>query len=188
MRTKFFTGKGDGGASDINGRMVSKTNPAVRFLGALDELNSLVGFAKANGKIFVSTGKVAIASELHQIQEDLFIIQAETAKIAFGYEKGPALGEEKVKKLEALIAVIDAELPPLKNFVISGGSELSARLDLARALAGRVERMAKEYAETETANLSPIILRYLNRLSSVLFALARYANHVLSEKEDHPSY
>ena len=188
MRTKFFTGKGDAGESDVDGRKISKLNPAVQFLGALDELNSWVGFVKAGAKLFVKTGKIEVAAELHQIQESLFVIQAETAKNAFGYEKGPVLGEEKVKELEALIAVIDAELPPLKKFVIPGGSELSARLDLARAMARRTERNAKEYGEKDGVVLSPVIFQYLNRLSSVLFALARYANYMLGEKEEHPKY
>lgn len=188
MKTAFFTGKGDAGESDINARKISKTNPAVQFLGALDELNSFVGFAKAGAKIFFRTGKIKIADELHQIQEDLFIIQAEVAKNAFGYDKAPILNEEKIKKLETLIAAIDAELPPLKNFVIPGSSEPSVRLDIARATARRVERSAKEYAEEKDVILSPVILQYMNRLSSVLFALARYANHLSGEKEESPKY
>ncbi len=185
--TKFFTGKGDDGVSKIGGENFSKRNPAVQFLGALDELNSFLGFGKicARGVVL---GRVDIGNALHKTQEDLFIIQAEIAKRAFKYEKGPTLGEEKVKALEALIALIDEALPPLKKFVISGSNELSARLDVARATARRVERIAKEYAELEGIDLSPVILQYLNRLSSALFALGRYANHIAGIEEEYPKY
>jgi len=196
METNFFTGKGDDGISRINGREVSKSNPIVELLGGLDELNSWVGFCRteaekhsANLRRQVNTVNLEIPKILKNIQNFLFIAQAETAALGFGYEKSPKITAEKAVYFESVIGEIDKVVPKLEKFVIAGGTELSARLDVGRAIARRVERQAKRYLpEDPNKSLSPEMLKFLNRLSSVLFALARYVNFVSGVREENPTY
>ncbi len=189
MDTKFFTGSGDDGTSRINGREVSKSNPIVDFLGGLDELNSWIGFCRVIAEKSAAIGAVNVPGVLKKIQNFLFIAQAETAAFGFGYEKSPKITEEKTKYFEEVIAEIDKVVPKIEKFIIVGGTELSARLDVGRAIARRVERQAKKYVpEDPNKNLPPEMLKFLNRLSSILFALARYVNFVSSVKEENPNY
>ncbi|HXF43958.1 MAG TPA: hypothetical protein VNK70_00550 [Candidatus Paceibacterota bacterium] len=203
METKFFTGKGDDGRSRVNGREVSKSNPMVDFLGGLDELNSWLGFCRLAAEKFTEVRPPSIdgnfgssnlpvldvAGILKKIQNFLFIAQAEAAALGFGYEKSPKITEEEIKYFEEVIAEIDRVVPKIEKFVMAGGTELSARLDVGRAIARRVERQAKRYEPDEPEKcLTPATLKFLNRLSSVLFALARYVNHASGVKEEHPTY
>jgi cob(I)alamin adenosyltransferase len=181
MKTKFFTGKGDGGRSSFGKKNLPKDNALFDLLGDLDELNSWIGFAR------VGLGKNA-SRVLKSIQETLFVIQAEMTVIGFGYE---ARGFRKIdarrtKDLESVIRVLDKKLPAMKKFVLPGGSEPAARLDIARVIARRAERSAVRFGRKK--KLSPEPLRYLNRLSSLLFALARHANRRGGVKEKNPGY
>ena len=190
MKTQFFTGKGDQGKSSFGNRRLEKDDALFELLGNLDELNSWFGLCRVEArKIFGAkkTGTLALQT-LEALQEDLFIAQAEIASIGFAYsiKKIPRITEAKTAELERMIREIDASLPTLRNFVLPGGSELSARLDVARAIARRTERSAIVFGKR--AKLSPEFLQFLNRLSSMLFALARYANHLLKAKEEHPKY
>ncbi|MFH0712450.1 MAG: cob(I)yrinic acid a,c-diamide adenosyltransferase [Candidatus Jorgensenbacteria bacterium] len=187
MKTRFFTGDGDNGESKIGNNKVSKSSPVIDLLGSLDELNSWVGFSKVEAqKNSAGLSDVAIPTVLKEVQEILFIIQAEVAGISFGYEKHPKTEEKHTRGLEETIGEIDTILPPLKSFVIVGGSELSARLDVARTFARRTERIAKRVSEEK--ELPTPLLQYLNRLSSLFFALARYVNFKLGYEEEHPNY
>lgn len=189
MDTKFFTGEGDDGVSRINGREVSKSNPIVDFLGGLDELNSWIGFCRIEAEKSAEGGGIDVADVLKRIQNFLFVAQAEAAALGFGYEKSPKITEEKTRYFEEVIAEIDKVVPKLEKFVIVGGTELSARLDVGRAIARRVERQGKSYVpEDSDKNLTPEMLKFLNRLSSILFALARWSNHASGIKEEHPNY
>ncbi|MDI6821160.1 MAG: ATP:cob(I)alamin adenosyltransferase, partial [Patescibacteria group bacterium] len=94
--------------------------------------------------------------------------------------------ENKTKALENLIGVIDKITPPLKKFIIPGGSELSARLDVARVFARDLERDAVRFSKS--LSISKELLQFFNRLSSALFALARYTNFKLGITEEHPTY
>lgn len=178
----LFTGKGDQGtttAFGCNQQRISKSSELPEALGALDELNAFVGFVKMRG-----AGEPRIAKPLREIQETLFIIQAEVA----GADK--KVGEGAVKNIEKLVNDIEKEIPPIKGFSIAGGTELSALLDVARTLARRAERRViavKESASRRTA-LSPETMSYMNRLSSLLFALARLANHQAGVAEENPHY
>lgn len=190
MNTKFFTGKGDAGESSVGPKTLSKGDPLIDLLGSFDELNSWLGFCRVEAKNNFSDKVVDVAATLRSVQESLFIIQAELAAIGFGAMPGrteqPQIKERKTKDLEKIIGIIDEKLPPLKNFLISGGSELGARLDVGRTMARRLERQAKRYAMDKT--LPPAILQYLNRLSSLLFALVRYVNQAKGLLEENPSY
>lgn len=189
MKTKFYTGEGDKGESKVNNQAVSKSSALIELLGGLDELNSWLGLARVEAQKFsLKNSKVLPAQVLKNIQNSLFIIQAEVAARGFGYGKSPEIEEDKIAELEGVIAEIDKVVPKIEKFVIVGGTELSARLDVARAIARRVERFAKKYSDSEESKLREPLLKFLNRLSSALFALARYANHEEGLVEEHPSY
>ncbi len=184
MKTLFYTGKGDGGKSQVGKKKFSKAVPMLELLGSLDELNSVAGFSRS-----VARGKSAkLNSKILRTQEILFIAQAEVAASALGFPKpkNPILVTH-VGELEKMIQEIDKNLPPLKNFVIPGGSELASRLDLARTAARRTERMAVRLSENKQ-KISGDVLKFLNRLSSAFFALARMANKLEGVKEQHPNY
>src|SRR3989344_7705713 len=172
---KFYTGKGDKGASNLFGcgESISKTDPRFEALGAVDELNSYLGICRS------LTEEEKIISALREAQENLFIIQAE-----LGGAKNMMVGEEKIQKLEKIIDEFGNIVGPITKFTIPGGDPLSARLDFGRALARRAERRAAALKN----KISPAALAYLNRLSSLLFVLARYANKKAGAPEDHPSY
>jgi cob(I)alamin adenosyltransferase len=176
----LFTGKGDGGtttAFGCNQQRISKSSELPEALGSLDELNANLGFVKMR-----AGGVPRIASTLREVQETLFIIQAGIA----GADK--KVGEEAVKAIEALVNGIEQEIPKLKGFSIAGGTELSALLDVARTLARRAERRLIAAAEAGACTLSPEARAYMNRLSSLLFALARLANHLAGVAEENPRY
>ena len=184
MKTLFYTGKGDGGKSQVGKKKISKAAPMLELLGSLDELNSLAGWARAAAK----PKTAAIEKNILRLQEILFIVQAEVAASALGFPKPKnTVSGNQVGELEKIIQGVDKILPPLKNFVIPGGSELAARLDVVRTAARRTERMAVRLGENRQ-KISADILKLLNRLSSVFFALARYANHLEKIKEKHPRY
>lgn len=190
MKTKFYTGDGDKGESKVNNQAVSKSNNLVEFLGGLDELNSWLGFCRVGAEKLNT--EINASKTLKNIQNSLFIIQAEVAALGFGlpaqagHPKSPKIKESKIKELEEVIAEIDKVVPKIEKFIVVGGTELACRLDVARALARRVERLAKKYSEEN--ELSEPLLKFLNRLSSGLFALARYVNHESGIAEEHPTY
>ncbi|MEX1014815.1 MAG: cob(I)yrinic acid a,c-diamide adenosyltransferase [Candidatus Paceibacterota bacterium] len=181
MKTKFFTGKGDKGESDLGGgKKVSKSSCNAEFLGCLDELNSWLGVCKT------STDDESVKKHLKNIQESIFLIQAETASIMAGTKPSKIIKEEKTKDLENIILEFDKDIPQIKNFIIPGGCKESANLDFARTLARKTERQSVKLSkETE---VSPSVLSYLNRLSSVLFVLSRYENHNRGFQEENPTY
>lgn len=176
---KFYTGKGDKGKSYVGKKSVSKTCLEVEALGQLDELNSMLGVLKSQriSKSLINT--------LHKIQENLFTIQSHVANIMLNESfKVPEFKNDKVKEIENIIDYIEKRLPPLKKFVISGTNQTSAWLDLARAKARNVERSVLKIKKIN--NLNPDIRTYLNRLSSLFFALAR--REARDKKESNPSY
>ncbi|MDO8593652.1 MAG: cob(I)yrinic acid a,c-diamide adenosyltransferase [bacterium] len=176
----LFTGKGDNGtttAFGCNQQRISKSSELPEALGALDELNAYLGFVKMR-----ATESPRIAGTIREIQESLFIIQAETA----GADK--KLKEDSVEKVSGVVNEIEKEIPPVKGFSIAGGTELSAMLDVARTLARRAERRIIAVKEMNLRDLSPETMAYMNRLSSLLFALARLANHQAGVQEENPKY
>jgi len=176
----LFTGKGDNGtttAFGCNQQRISKSSELPEALGALDELNAFIGFVKMR-----SVESPRIATAIRGIQENLFIIQAETA----GADK--KLKEGTVEKVNEAINEIEKEIPKITGFSIAGGTELSAMLDVARTLARRAERRLTAVKEMNLRDMSPETVAYMNRLSSLLFALARLANHLAGVKEENPKY
>ncbi len=175
----LYTGKGDGGTTRTFGcdqQRISKSSEIPEALGALDELNAFLGFAKMR-----SQDHERITALLRSVQEDLFIVQAEVAGADKRIEKA------RVEAVEEIINSIEKEIPPLKGFSIAGGTELSALLDVSRTIARRAERRVIAAAESGRA-VSEHTRAYLNRLSSLLFALARLANHLAGVAEETPRY
>ncbi len=176
----LFTGKGDGGtttAFGCNQQRISKSSELPEALGALDELNAFLGFVKMR-----ASDSPRIAAMICEVQENLFIVQAETASADKRLKKGVA---EEVGKM---VNDIEKEIPPIKGFSIAGGTELSAMLDVARTLARRAERRLIAARDAQACKLSDETIAYMNRLSSLLFALARLANHEAGVIEESPKY
>jgi cob(I)alamin adenosyltransferase len=183
----LYTGKGDQGTTKLfdtkSGVRVSKSSPIFDALGTLDECNSLIGLCKALSKsAALECKELTIFSVLHEVQDHLFTIQAEVA----GAEK--KISEAGVKMLESTIAIIENELPEIKTFFVPGSSELSAYFDVARTVARRAERCVVTLAEMAERDISKESLAYLNRLSSLLYALARYVAHAQGLQERPPEY
>lgn len=183
----FYTRKGDTGTTKTFGcdQRVSKSSSIAEALGSLDEINSFLGLIKVKAKnvSFILLERKILATEtIGQIQQDLFIIQAELA----GAPK--TIVEEKVKWLEEIIDGIEKTLPPIKTFFVSGGVELAALSDIARTIARRAERRVVGVADEGKITIGKETLAYLNRLSSVLYAFARSFNHLANIKEEAPKY
>lgn len=179
----LYTRRGDKGDTSLfgSGKRIAKTDARIEALGAVDELNSLLGVCKTKAK-------KDIVRIVEEIQQNLFVAQAELACLDSARRGGAqkTITQEKVDALEKMIDTIEKKLPPLRNFVLAGGTELSALLDYARAVARRAERRA--VAAHATKPLSLITRAYLNRLSSALFVLARLANTQARKQEQHPHY
>jgi cob(I)alamin adenosyltransferase len=191
MKTKFFTGVGDQGVSDMGKTQRAKDDPVFMLLGSLDECCSWLGLTRVLASKSDKLAQVDIW--LHELQEMMFVAQAEVATVAFGYgaysdnpPKFPFIKKAHTEICEQMIEKMDSELPTLKNFILPGGSEVSAHCDVTRTIARKAERYAVITAKQ--IGLSAELLAFLNRLSSVLFALARYTNFKLGIIESHPTY
>ncbi len=177
----LYTGKGDGGTTKMfdspSGVRMSKSSELPEALGTLDELNAFLGFVKMR-----AGERPGIVDEIAQVQQKLFIVQAQVA----GADK--QLVQSDVTHLEQVVNAIEKEIAPLKGFSVAGGTELSALLDVARTLSRRAERRVTGVVEAGLRELTPETKAYLNRLSSLLFALARLANHLAGIAEENPTY
>ena len=183
----LYTRKGDDGRTKTFGcnQRVSKSSSIAEALGTLDELNSFLGICKvkSSGILLGTDSDFNFLSDLfHWIQENLFIVQAQIA----GADKN--MDQSKIKIMEGIVDKVEKLLPPVKTFFISGGDELSATFDFARTLARRAERRVVSVAEENLVKIQPETLSYLNRLSSLLYALARLSNHKSGITEVSPNY
>lgn len=181
----LYTRKGDKGQTGTFrcDQRISKSSAIAEALGSLDEINSFLGLIKVHYKAteFTLLGK-SFSAIVHEVQETLFIIQAELA----GAEKHVL--PERVVEIEVLVDATEKELPPIKTFFISGGTELAALCDISRTIARRAERRVVAVSEIELDTVGEQSLAYLNRLSSLLYALARLSNHKSGIKEPAPKY
>ena len=181
----LYTKRGDDGTTKTFGcdQRISKSSTTAEALGSLDEINSFLGLCKVrSSESGFKVGDKSFEEIVHSLQESLFSIQAELA----GADKH--IGEEKVKELEQLIGQAESEMPPIKTFFISGGTELGATFDVARTIARRAERRVVGVSDEGVTKLGAETLRFMNRLSSILYALARLSNHKSGIKETAPSY
>lgn len=171
---KIYTKTGDAGETGLfGGGRVPKDDARVAAYGDVDELNSAIGLVRATEPADFHDAL------LESIQRDLFAIGGhlatpDPAKVRAALEKA-ALSEERVEAMEAVIDEADAELPPLRAFVLPGGTPKAAAFHLARTICRRAERSAVHLSHQ--AEVHELFFVYLNRLSDLLFTLARLANH-----------
>jgi cob(I)alamin adenosyltransferase len=155
--TSIYTRGGDAGQTSLgDGSRVSKLDPRIAALGDVDELNSVLGWCAAG---------------LDRIQNELFDLGADLSVPYAGDDERLRVAQEAVDRLEAECDEVNAALPELKSFVLPGGSETAARLFLARSVCRRAERTV-----LACPDVNPLVAVYLNRLSDLLFILARAAN------------
>lgn len=165
---KIYTKKGDSGETSLfGGKRVSKNSIRIETYGTVDELNSHLGFART------LTQSPSDDASLRRIQEILFVLGADLATPKGG--KIQRIGEDHVSEMEGSIDRMENDLPPLKNFILPGGSPLGAQLHIARTVCRRAERLVTALSQTE--DLGPYPLKFLNRLSDLLFVMARHVNH-----------
>jgi cob(I)alamin adenosyltransferase len=183
----LYTRKGDNGTTKTFGcdQRISKSSIVAEALGSLDETNSFLGLARARtkDKTFEINGeKIKFSDIILEVQQNLFIIQAEIAGSTL------SITSDKITKIENVIDEIEKILPPIKNFFISGATKDGAVLDISRTLARRAERRVIAVGEERKVVVSKETLSYLNRLSSLLYALTRILNHLDGVEEIKPNY
>ncbi len=170
---KIYTKTGDKGETSLfGGQRVPKNNLRISSYGTVDELNSFIGssISEINNK--------ELKTVLESIQNDLFTLGGDLATPKEKGNKGfvvPRVDKEFVLRLESLIDLYDDKLPELKNFILPGGSKGAAFLHIARSICRRAEREVVALANIE--EIEQQIIVYLNRLSDLLFVLARFENY-----------
>ena len=185
---KLYTKRGDRGLTDLfGGGRVPKDHLRVEAYGTVDELNAAVGLVVV--ALPAAEGDLSpIERPLHAIQHTLFEIGADLAtpkREGKGSRVVPRIGPKHIEEIEGWIDAVDGAVPPMTTFILPGGTELSARLHLARTVCRRAERRCvslgrveeQDASDEEHAGDEPPTGVYLNRLSDLLFAMARYANH-----------
>ncbi len=170
---KIYTKTGDDGTTGLfGGGRVRKDDLRVETYGTVDELNAILGVARAAGQ------DAALDAILGELQHDLFVVGADLATPLRPEGDKPwvqRLPEGAIQRLEQHIDRCDGELPPLKNFILPGGTAQAAHLHHARTVCRRAERLV--VGLQESAALTPSVLPWINRLSDLLFVLGRWANH-----------
>jgi cob(I)alamin adenosyltransferase len=172
---KIYTRTGDGGTTGLGtGERVRKDAQRIAAYGTVDETNAAIGLVRIH-----LAGHPGLDAKLGRIQNDLFDLGADLcvpdrgAKLEF---EPLRVSDDQVTRLEAEIDEMNAELKPLKSFVLPGGSPASAALHLARTISRRAEREMVTLTTTEGESVSAPALKYINRLSDFLFVAGRYVN------------
>jgi cob(I)alamin adenosyltransferase len=168
---KLYTRSGDAGeTSYFDGTRVRKDDPRLDAYGEVDELNAWLGLVRSSGL------EPALDDDIDRLQRDLFALGAQLAdpadKLAPRVTKA-VIADADVERLEQLIDRYDGDAPPLRRFILSGGAPAGAALHIARTVCRRAERKMVAL----TPPVDPVLLRYVNRLSDLLFAMARAVNH-----------
>jgi len=170
-----YTGRGDRGKTDLSsGERVSKSSERIEAYGTVDELNSLTGL--------IASKSERKKDELEEIQNELHILQAELANM----DPDTRITEENTQRLEHLCDKYQEKCPPLRSFILAGGTEVASHLHQARSVARRAER--KTVALDQKQEIRPEVLAYINRLSDLFFLMARHENHVEDVEEKNPKY
>ena len=172
---KIYTKTGDTGHTSLfDGTRVTKADARVDAYGEVDELNAWLGLARASRSD--AGPDTAVDEALVRIQRDLFALGAQLAdpgeKLAARVTKA-VIADADVERLEQLIDQMDMELPPLRRFILAGGTPAGAALHVARTVCRRAERRMVALRPP----IDPVLVRYVNRLSDLLFVLARVVNH-----------
>jgi cob(I)alamin adenosyltransferase len=173
LLNRIYTKTGDGGSTRLaTGESVSKASARVEAYGGVDELNAVLGLARLE-----TADDDVLDPMLGRIQNDLFDLGADLATPA--RDKGPEplrIVASQTERLEREIDALNASLEPLTSFILPGGSRAAARLHHARTVCRRAERAAVAFVEAEATDVHTEAIRYLNRLSDLLFVAARWAN------------
>ncbi len=184
---KIYTGAGDRGTTSLfSGQRTSKADERIEAYGDIDELNSAIGALIAG----LGPAYPEIVAELRIIQSDLFAIGAllATTPDSAAMDTVAAIEQQHVDTLEACIDRMDAELPPLKGFILPGGHPAAAWAHVARTICRRAERRIVAFLDASYEKQMPDaygqLLVYVNRLSDYLFVLARYCNHLFDIAEE----
>ncbi|PEN09604.1 ATP:cob(I)alamin adenosyltransferase [Longimonas halophila] len=177
---KIYTRTGDDGTTALfGGDRVGKGHPRIRAYGTVDEVNALVGVARAH---LADTDATAPLHDIFQeIQEDLFVVGADLATPENAKPVVPRITEAHIDGIEQHIDTLEDDLAPLKHFVLPGGSPAAAALHNARTVCRRAERLSVEASASTPLNEHALV--YLNRLSDLLFVMARWANHAVGASE-----
>jgi len=176
--TRIYTRGGDKGQTSLGtGQRVAKHDLRVTAYGTVDEANACIGLARLHTEGDVDAILGRIQNDLFDVGADLCVPDDATPEAA-GFEGARKhalrVADSQVSRLEAEIDAVNAKLQPLKSFILPGGSAAAAHLHLARTVVRRAERYCTELAETEPVNEQAIV--YLNRVSDLLFVLARHVN------------
>jgi len=178
---KIYTKIGDEGSTAFFGcGMVQKSDPRIEALGALDELNSMIGITLC----FVEDEK--LRNILAKIQNDLFTVGADLAGSTLEEQTMPRVKEEHIQEIEQAIDELENKLGMPQKFVLPGGTVSSSFLHLCRANTRRAERTI--VAVKDALKINPLVVKYINRLSDFLYVLARDANKELNVREQQPMY
>ena len=173
--TKIYTRGGDAGETSLgDGSRVSKLDERIGAYGTVDELNSALGL------VLATSCPEAIRAVLERVQNELFDVGADLS-VPLRHEGRLRVTQEQIDRLEADCDRFNADLDELKSFVLPGGDEVAARMHVARALCRRAERDALVAAGAH--DVDPLAIVYLNRLSDLLFILARAANAAAGREE-----
>ena len=177
---RVYTRRGDQGETSLaGGQRVPKDSPRIEAYGAVDELNSFVGAARVTA---TEAGLLPLAAILLRIEHELFNLGSILATRPEDVHPQQArVTDAEVVQLESEIDRMNAELPPLRSFVLPGGGRLNADLHICRTVCRRAERAAVALGRVES--VSPEAVRYLNRLSDALFVWSRWASHVTGAPE-----
>lgn len=183
----LYTRKGDNGTTKTFGcdQRISKSSIVAEALGSLDEINSFLGIARAkteNLKFKIKNTEIKFSDVVLEVQQNLFIVQAEVAGSTL------FIAQEKINRVENIVDEIEKVLPPIKTFFLSGATETGAIFDFARTLSRRAERRVVAAKEEGKITVSAETLSYLNRLSSLLYVLARISSHQDGAEEIKPDY
>jgi cob(I)alamin adenosyltransferase len=167
--TSIVTRGGDLGKTSLgDGKRLLKSSLRIEAIGAVDEANSMIGLA-------LSTGQTELTMDLLKIQNYLFDVGADLCMPDLSQPNGLRITTAYVEELEALVDLYNPRLSPLTSFVLPGGTSLYAHIHLARTIVRRAERSIVALSTEESVN--PELIRYVNRLSDVLFVMARIANN-----------
>lgn len=177
---KIYTGRGDDGLTDLRDMsQVSKSSGRIEAYGTVDEVNAIVGVVRP-------TGYDDLDGILRSVQNHLHVVQADFATPEPD-DDDPVITDEHVDTIEDWIDEVDAELDPLEQFILPSGSVPGAKLHHARAVCRRAERRAVDLA-TQEPEINDRAIVYLNRLSDLLFTLARAVNKREGVPEENPTY
>ena len=177
---KIYTRTGDTGTTALfGGDRVGKNHPRIEAYGTVDETNAYLGLARS--LLEDQSGAVRLEPLLARLQDDLFILGADLATPSESRAVVPRIDEAHITRLEEAIDAFEADLPPLKHFILPGGTSVAGMLHVARTVCRRAERLTVAASAEEAISLEAAI--YLNRLSDLLFVLARWVNRQASIEE-----